>query len=125
MFHELSHPFTQGLKIFMRRPFIPFCLGVVAACGAFVFLVLPRYGQDKFDFGRKQGEIVTKVFAEIQLGMSRSEMDALLGSPTIRQLSLEGHAWFFPPPRLELYASPASPGTIGVRFTADDSVASK
>jgi len=66
-----------------------------------------------------------ELFAKIQTGMSRSEIDALLGPPTIPQLSPDGDAWYLPPPRIELHESPAAPGTIGVRFAADGRVASK
>ena len=49
----------------MRRHILPFLLGFVAASVAFVFLVLPRYGRDKYEYGLKNGEIATK-FALMQ-----------------------------------------------------------
>jgi len=45
----------------MRRHIIPFLLGFLVASVLFVFVVLPRYGQEKVEFGRKQGEISTKL----------------------------------------------------------------
>ena len=65
------------------------------------------------------------LFAKIQTGMSRSEVDALLGLQTIPQLSPDDDAWYLPPPRIELHESPFAPGTIGIRFTSDGRVASK
>jgi hypothetical protein len=44
----------------MRRYIIPFIAGFVVASVLFVFLVLPRYGHEKIEYGRKQGEIITK-----------------------------------------------------------------
>jgi hypothetical protein len=66
-----------------------------------------------------------EMFDRVQVGMMRSEVDALLGSPRSPQLSLEGDAWYLPPPQIELWESPFAPGTIGIRFTADGKVASK
>ena len=66
-----------------------------------------------------------ELFAKIQIGMPRSQVDALLGAPSVPQLSPEQDAWYLPPPRIELHESPAAPGTIGIRFAADGRVASK
>ena len=45
----------------MRRYIIPFFVGFLLASALFVFVVLPRYGREKVEFGRKQGEITTKL----------------------------------------------------------------
>jgi hypothetical protein len=45
----------------MHRYIIPFFLGFAAASLLFVFVVLPPYGRAKVEFGRKQGEIITKL----------------------------------------------------------------
>ena len=65
------------------------------------------------------------LFARIQTGMSRSEVDALLGPPTLPQLSADDDVWYLPPPQIELHESPYAPGTIGIRFASDGRVASK
>jgi len=36
------------------------------------------------------------LYAKIQIGMTRSEVDTLLGTPTIRQLSFDDDAWYCP-----------------------------
>ena len=74
---------------------------------------------------RQQTASPEQLFARIQVGMSRSEVDALLGPPTVPQASPDSDAWYLPPPRIEPYESPFAPGTIGVRFTSDGRVASK
>ena len=66
-----------------------------------------------------------ELFAKVQIGMSRSEVDTLLGAPVVAQLSPDGEAWYLPPPRIEPYESPIAFGTIGVRFASDGRVASK
>ena len=66
-----------------------------------------------------------ELFPKIQIGMSRSEVDALLGPPVVPQLSPDGDAWYLPPPRIEPHESPFAPGTVGVRFGSDGRVASK
>jgi hypothetical protein len=73
----------------------------------------------------KQAASPRELFAKIQVGMSRSEVEALLGTPTVQQLSPDDEAWYLPPPRIEHHESPIALGTIGVRFTADGRVASK
>lgn len=45
----------------MRRYIIPFFVGFVSASLLFVFVVLPAYGREKVEFGRKNGEIITKL----------------------------------------------------------------
>src|SRR5436309_2498158 len=65
------------------------------------------------------------LFAKVQIGMPRLQVDALLGAPSVPQLSPDQDAWYLPPPRIEFHESPFAPGTIGVRFTADGRVASK
>ena len=67
----------------------------------------------------------TDLFAKIQTGMSRSEVDALLGPPTVPQPSPDGDAWYLPPPKIEPHESPFALGTIGVRFGSDGRVVSK
>ena len=73
----------------------------------------------------KQQAAPSQLFAKIQLGMSRSEVDALLGPPVVPQLSPDGDAWYLPPPRIEPHESPFAHGTIGVRFGSDGRVVSK
>jgi len=73
----------------------------------------------------RQAASPSELYGKIQIGMSRPEVDALLGAPTVSQLTPDGDAWYLPPPRIELYESPFAPGTIGVRFTANGRVASK
>lgn len=51
----------ESLGITMRRYIIPFFLGFVLASVLFVFVVLPPYGREKVEFGRKNGEIITKL----------------------------------------------------------------
>ncbi len=67
----------------------------------------------------------SELYLKIQPGMSRAEVDALLGSPTSPQLAVGDTVWYLSAPRIEPHESPAAPGTIGVRFTADGKVASK
>lgn len=66
-----------------------------------------------------------QLFAKIEVGMSRSQVDAVLGPPSVPQVSPESDAWYLPPPRIEPHESPFAPGTIGVRFGDDGRVASK
>lgn len=40
---------------------VAFFLGLVVASCAFAVFLLPRYARDKIEFGRKQGEIMTKI----------------------------------------------------------------
>jgi len=47
--------------ITVRRYIIPFAVGFVSASLLFVFVVLPPYGRAKVEFGRKNGEIFTKL----------------------------------------------------------------
>ena len=68
---------------------------------------------------------VRELFAKIQIGMSRSQVDALLGPPTAPQLSPDADAWYLPSPRIKSHESPFAPGTIGIRFTDEGRVASK
>jgi len=74
---------------------------------------------------RQEAATPRQLFAKVKVGMSRSEVDAVLGPPSQPQPSPEGHAWYLPPPRLEPWESPFAPGTIGVRFGDDGRVASK
>jgi hypothetical protein len=66
-----------------------------------------------------------ELFAKIEIGMPRSKVDALLGLPTVAQLSSDQDTWYLPPPRIESHESPYAPGTIGVRFLDSGTVASK
>jgi hypothetical protein len=66
-----------------------------------------------------------ELFAMVEIGMSRSDVDALLGAPGVPQLSSDGEVWYLPPPPIEPHDSPFAPGTIGVRFASDGTVASK
>jgi hypothetical protein len=45
----------------MRRHIISFFLGFAVACCLFILIVLPRHGREKYDYGRKHGEIMTKL----------------------------------------------------------------
>lgn len=45
----------------MKKLLASFLLGFAAASGLFILLVLPRYGREKVEFGRQQGEILTKL----------------------------------------------------------------
>jgi hypothetical protein len=45
----------------MKKLAFAFLLGFAVASGLVLLLVLPRYGRDKVEFGRKQGEIFTKL----------------------------------------------------------------
>ncbi len=44
----------------MRRHIVPFLIGFAAASSVFALLVLPRYGRDKYEYGLKNGAIMTK-----------------------------------------------------------------
>jgi hypothetical protein len=66
-----------------------------------------------------------ELFTKIEIGMSRSEVDAVLGAPIVPQLSPDTDAWYLPPPSIQSHESPFAPGTIGVRFASDGRVASK
>ena len=63
------------------------------------------------------------LYDQVDIGMSRADVEALLGEPVSR--SFEDEAWYLPPPQLEPAESPYAPGTIGMRFTPDGRVASK
>jgi hypothetical protein len=73
----------------------------------------------------RQGATPRELFAKIEIGMSRSEVDALLGSPFLPQLSPDDDTWYLPPPKIESHESPFAPGAIGVRFTIEGKVTSK
>lgn len=45
----------------MRRHIVPFLVGFAGASFVFVLLVLPRYGRDKYEYGLKNGAIMTKI----------------------------------------------------------------
>jgi hypothetical protein len=56
--------------------------------------------------------------------MARDDVESMLGSPTVSQVSPEAIAWYLPPPKIELHDSPYAMGTIGVSYTSDGRVAS-
>jgi hypothetical protein len=45
----------------MKKPAVAFLLGFAFASGLFLVLVLPLYGREKVEFGRQQGEMLTKL----------------------------------------------------------------
>src|ERR1035437_3620128 len=65
------------------------------------------------------------LFSRIEIGMDRAKVEALLGAPTVLQISPDTDVWYLPPPRLEPYESPYAPGTIGIAYTPEGIVASK
>jgi hypothetical protein len=71
---------------------------------------------------QRAGASPRDLFAKIEIGMSRSAVEALLGSPVTQALSPGRDTWYLPPPRLELREAPFAPGTIGVRFSLDGKV---
>jgi hypothetical protein len=71
-----------------------------------------------------------QLFDRIEIGMSRAEVDALLGTPVERYKrgpppSEDEHAWYLLPPEIGLVEAPYAPGSIGVVFHPDGRVASK
>jgi hypothetical protein len=62
-----------------------------------------------------------QLFAKIQIGMPRSDVDAILGAPAIHHLSMGNIQWYLPPPD----GTNGLPGQIGIRFTPGDRVESK
>ena len=45
----------------MIRYIISFVLGIAVASCVFILVVLPRYGREKYDYGRQHGEVLTKL----------------------------------------------------------------
>ena len=45
----------------MKKLLAAFLLGFAVASGLLLLVLLPRYGREKVEFGRKQGEILTKL----------------------------------------------------------------
>ena len=66
-----------------------------------------------------------ELFSGIQIGMDRAKVEALLGAPTVPQLSPDQDVWYLAPPRIEPRESPYAFGTIGIRYTTAGRVASK
>ena len=53
--------FNHLLGTTMKKFVVTFLLGFAVASGLFLLVVLPRYGREKVEFGRQQGEILTKL----------------------------------------------------------------
>ena len=66
-----------------------------------------------------------ELFDRIKIGMTRSEVESLLGSPRSWQLHVDGYAWYLSPPQIESWQSPFAQGTIGIQFTVEGKVAAK
>ena len=68
-------------------------------------------------------EEIRRLFAAIELGASRSTVEALLGVP--KQVRAEGPlgdvrvAWYLEAPALDGFESPYAPGAIEVRYLVD------
>ena len=67
----------------------------------------------------------SELVAKIHAGMSRAEVDALLGAPSVPASGPEDEVWYLPPPRIGRQESPFAPGTIGIRFDAEGKVTGK
>jgi hypothetical protein len=69
-----------------------------------------------------EGPTTDELFAGVRLGMTRGDVDALLGPPvdvaSSSSLSSVVEAWYLPPPPLEPTESPYAKGTIGVTFSS-------
>jgi hypothetical protein len=72
-----------------------------------------------------------QLFAKVEIGMSRAEVDALLGEPVSVHHSApppsvgEEEGWYLPPPPLDPIDSPFAEGSIGVVFGSEGRVVSK
>jgi hypothetical protein len=66
-----------------------------------------------------------ELLERVHVGMPMAEVNRLLGDPMSPQMRPDGDAWYLPPPRIDVWQSPFAPGTIGVHFSADGTVASK
>ena len=66
----------------------------------------------------------TELFAKVRPGMTRSEVDELLGPCKATAVSSEGHTWYLSPPSIEPHESPYAPGSIGIVFGGDGRVVS-
>jgi hypothetical protein len=66
-----------------------------------------------------------ELFAAIRLGMSRAEVEKLLGAPTAPSTPPDQGIWYLPPPILEPYESPFAPGTIGLTYSPGSRVTAK
>jgi hypothetical protein len=64
------------------------------------------------------------LFAKIDLGMRRSDVEAHLGAAVSPASSPTDEVWYLSPPPIQPYDSPFAPGGIGIRFTADGHVGS-
>jgi hypothetical protein len=78
-----------------------------------------------------QASTTRQLFDRIEIGMTREQVDSILGSPVHAwsfeppPLLGEQEVWYLAPPKLEPVDSPFAEGSIGVTFHPDGRVVSK
>jgi hypothetical protein len=67
----------------------------------------------------------SELISQIKIGMDRSSVERLLGSPNIGNFTVGGAIWYLPGPTLRMNESPFAPGCIGIVYSKKGRVLAK